>query len=165
QGEDAALARGVGDLGSGGPDQGRGRGGVDDRPRALTQHDREHGTAAEVDAGQVDLLHAPPGVQLRLEDGPVLRRADPRVVHGDVDAAVMLEGERVHPQVVVGVGDVGPHVQAADGVGDVLAPDEVHDDDLRTFGGEPAAHGRADPAAATGDDRDPAVEAVHSGVT
>jgi hypothetical protein len=86
-------------------------------------------------------------------------------VHGDVDAAVPLEGERVHALVVLGPPHVRADEEAADLVRDLLAAGHVNNDDVRALGGQPAAHRRADPAAATGDDGDPAVERAHSGVT
>ena len=79
--EHAALARGVGDLGRRRPHQRRGRGHVDDRPRALPSMIRQHGLAPEVDAGQVDLLHAPPRAGARPR-GSSRRRAGRRPPRG-----------------------------------------------------------------------------------
>ena len=57
-------------------------------PGPLLEHVGERGLAAEVDAGQVDLLHPPPRVEVGVEDRVVLGRRDAGVVERDVDRAV-----------------------------------------------------------------------------
>ena len=84
----AALGGGVGDLRGRRAHHRDERRGVDDRPLALLEHVGQRGLAAQVDAGQVDLLHPPPGVEVGVEDRVVLRRGDAGVVEGDVDRAV-----------------------------------------------------------------------------
>ncbi|MDX6367208.1 MAG: hypothetical protein QOK30_2284, partial [Nocardioidaceae bacterium] len=56
-GEHAALRGAVGDLRRRGAHHGDERRGVDDRPALLLQHVGQHRLAAQVDAGEVDLLH------------------------------------------------------------------------------------------------------------
>ncbi len=123
---------------------------------------RDRVLAAQVDAGEVDLLDALPGVQAGGEDGVVVGRGDARVVEGDVEPAVLVDGpleERAHRLLV---GDVGLDEQAADLVGG-LGPGlgvEVDADHLGALGGEPAGGGQADAAARAGDDGHPAVESL-----
>ena len=60
-------------------------------PRPCALHVGQHRLAAQVDRGQVDVLHPPPRLQAGVEDRVVVRRGDPRVVERDVDAAVGLD--------------------------------------------------------------------------
>ena len=93
---------------------------VDDRALALREHVRQHGLAAEVDRGQVDLLDPAPGVEPGVEDRVVVRRRDPGVVERDVDPAVRLVRLRVDPLVVLRAGDVRRDEQPAELVGQRL---------------------------------------------
>ena len=86
--EHAALGRGVGDLRGRRAHHRDERRGVDDRAALLLEHVGQRGLAAQVDAGQVDLLHPPPGLEVGVEDRVVVGRADAGVVEGDVDRAV-----------------------------------------------------------------------------
>ena len=82
------LDGGVGDLRGRRAHHRHERRGVDDRAAALLAHVRDDRLAAQVDAGQVDLLHPPPGVEAGVQDRVVVGRGDAGVVERDVDAAV-----------------------------------------------------------------------------
>jgi len=123
------------------------------------------GLAAQVDAGQVDLLDPPPGLQVGVEDRVVLGRADARVVERDVDRPVGLLGgpeERVH---LVLVGDVDPDERREVGPAEladqlVAAPlVDVTDHDLGALLDEPLDGRQPDARAAAGDDGDLALDA------
>jgi len=75
---------------------------------------RQHGLAAQVHRGEVDLLHPAPGVQPGGEDRVVVGRGDTRVVQCDVDPAVGVVGGGVDPLDVLLGGHVGPYGQPAD---------------------------------------------------
>ena len=83
-------------------------------PRALLAHVGQRRLAAQVDAGQVDLLHPAPGVELGVQDRVVVRRRDPGVVERDVDAAVGLLRRREQEVDLLLVGDVALDEQAVD---------------------------------------------------
>ena len=155
--EHAALARGVGDLRRRGAHHGDERRGVDDRAPALRAHVGQHGLAAQVDAGEVDLLHPAPGVEPGVEDRVVVGRGDAGVVEGDVDAAVRLVGlRRPSPSTCSGVGHVAAHVEPADllGCGAAAFVVEVGDARPRAPSSANRRDGRQpDAAAAAGDDR------------
>src|SRR6185312_14551067 len=121
--------------------------------------------AAQVHRGQVDVLHAPPRVQLGGEDRVVVRWRDSRVVEGDVDSAVLVHrGLEQLADLGLG-GDVDRYVQAAD-LGGRLAAGLVVGipaDDLGALGGEPAYGSQPDPAARAGDDGNLAGETIPHG--
>ena len=158
--EHAALGRRIGDLRGGRPHHRHERRGVDDRPPALLQHVGQRGLAAQVDRGQVDLLHPPPGIEVGVQDRVVLRRADAGVVERDVDRAVGVLGGLEERVDLVLVGDVDMDVRrdvaAAQLLDDLRAPGlQAADDDLGALGDEPAYRRQADARATAGDDRDP----------
>ena len=105
-------------------------------PGALLEHVGERGLAAQVDAGQVHLLHPPPGVEVGVQDRVVLRRRDAGVVERDVDRAVgVLRGleQRVDLLLVGHVDlDEGREVGAAELAHQLVAAllVDVADDDL-----------------------------------
>ena len=106
--EHAALGRGVGDLRGRGAHDGDEARGVDDRARLLLEHVRQGGLAAQVDGGEVDLLHPAPRVEVGVEDRVVVGRADPGVVERDVDRAVgVVRGPRTAASTSSLLGDVG----------------------------------------------------------
>ena len=72
--EHAALGRGVGDLRGGRGHGGNERSRVDDRALALLEHVGQHLLAAQVHTGEVDLLHATPGIDAGLEDRVIVGR-------------------------------------------------------------------------------------------
>ena len=134
-------------------------------PALLLEHVGQRGLAAQVDRGEVDLLHPPPRVEVGVEDRVVLGRADPGVVERDVDRAVGVLGgpeERVDLVLVRHVDvDVRRHVGPAELVRRARAPavvGQVADDDLGALGDEPAYGRQADARAASGDDRDPVLD-------
>jgi hypothetical protein len=80
--------------------------------------------AAQEHASQVGVLHAPPGLERRVEHRRVAGRADARVVEQDVDAPELVPDPRVHPAYLVLVGDVRLDRELADRAGlDVHAHD------------------------------------------
>ena len=85
------LRRGVGDLRGRRAHAGHERRRVDDRAAPARLHVRDRGLAAEVDRGQVDLLHPAPGVEAGGEDRVVVRRGDAGVVERDVQPAVRVD--------------------------------------------------------------------------
>jgi hypothetical protein len=109
--------------------------------------------AAQEDRGEVDLLHPPPGLEAGVEDGVVVRWADPGVVAADVDAAVVA-GDRLVQGLDRGSGGhVGAHEHALDRLGQLaaLALVDVDHGHLGPLGGEAFAHGPPDAAGPTGD--------------
>jgi len=62
--------------------------------------------AAQEHAAQVDVLHALPGIERRLDHGAVLRGGDAGVVEQHVDSSELLEHARVHVGHLLLVGHV-----------------------------------------------------------
>ena len=121
--------------------------------------------AAQVDRGEVDPLHALPGLEPGVEDGVVVGRADAGVVAADVDAAVAGGHLGVQGLHLVGGRDVGPDEHAVHrrghGAAGVLV--EVDHRHRGALGGEALAHGPADAAGAAGDDGHPVDQAAGVG--
>ncbi len=130
-------------------------------PLLLLEHVGQRRLAAQVDAGQVDLLHPAPGVEVGVEDRVVLGRGDAGVVERDVDRAVgVLRGPEQRVDLVL-VGDVDVHVRRAAELGRDLGAArvvEVADDDLGALLDEPPHRRQPDAGASAGDDRDLAVQ-------
>ena len=165
QGEDGALRGGVGDLRRRRAGEGHERGDVDDRAAAALEQMRDPVLAAEEDALRVDVLHALPRLDLRLEDRGVVRGHDPRVVVEDVDSAVALGRRGVHGLHAVGVGDVHLLEEglAALGCGRLaLLGIDVGDADACALLREEDRGLPADAAGGAGDDGDFSVQASHA---
>src|SRR6185437_10400062 len=140
--------------------------GVHDRPLPLRPHVADRFLAAQVDRGQVHLLHAPPGVQAGGEDRVVLGRGDSGVVERHVDRAVGVVRRAEGRGHVVRRRHVGVHVQSA-GLGRGLLAGRVVDVDrhhVRTLGTEPPRRRQPDPAPGPRDDDRPSVEPHQSSV-
>ena len=155
-----ALACAVGDLRGGGPHHGDERRRVDDRALALFEHVRQGGLAAQVDRGEVDLLHSAPGVELGVEDGVVVGWADAGVVEGDIDRPELVLGGHEQGVDVSLAHDVAAYEASSDLVGDPrpVRLVEVADDDLGPLLRKPSNGGQADARAPSGDHRDLALE-------
>ena len=156
----AALGGRVGDLRGGRTHHRDERRGVDDRPPALLDHDRQHGLAAQVDAGEVDLLHLAPRLEVGVEDRVVLRRRDAGVVEGDVDGAEGLLGRGEQPVDVLLARHVGVDVGEAELLGQRLAPRvvEVADHDGGVLLEEATDRRQPDAGDTSGHDGDLAVQ-------
>jgi hypothetical protein len=112
--------------------------------------------AAEEDAGQVDVLDPPPGLERGLERREVVRRRDPRVVEEPVDPPALLAHARVERAHLVLIGDVGGDRRIA---GRVLA--QVNPRDRRALGLEQPHRLGADPSGGARDHAHLAVEPTH----
>ena len=138
-----------------------GSGEIDDGAAFLLEHVGQRGLAAQVNAGQIDLLDPLPRLQFGVEDRGVLRRRDPGVVKRDVHRSV--GGERRLEQCVdlPLVCNVHVHVGAADLLSDrgPLYVVDVADDHLRALCSEPLHDRKADAGATPGNDGDLAFDA------
>ena len=139
-------------------------GGVDDRALALPPHVRDRVLAAQVDAGQVDLLDPLPGVQAGVQDRVVVGRGDAGVVERDVDPAVAgRPPRRTGAATAASSAHVARRRTRRRPLGGGLLPAAVVDvdrDHPGALGGEPPRGGQPDPAARPGDDRDPSVQST-----
>jgi hypothetical protein len=144
-----ALGRGVRDLRGGRAQDGDERRRVDDRPLALPLHVRDGLAAAQVDRGEVDLLHPPPRLEAGRQDRVVLGRRDARVVEGDVDGPVGLHGDSESPRHILGDGHVGLDEHTARLVRGLVARRhvDVHRHDVRALVGQPPHRRQPDAAA------------------
>ena len=164
--EHPALGGRVGDLRGRRAHHRHERGGVDDRPTTLLQHVGERGLAAQVDAGEVDLLHPAPGVEVGVEDRVVVGRADPGVVERDVDRAVGVLGGPEQRVDLLLVGDVdvgvGPRVAVLGRERRAAGVVDVADDHPGALGDEALDGGQADAGAPAGDHRDAVLDAARA---
>src|SRR5215208_4806411 len=112
--------------------------------------------AAQKDALEVHVLHALPGVELRLQDRVVVRWGDAGVVKEHVQPTEALGRLPVHCLYVVGVRDVRMDVDAVYLLGRLPTRivGEVGDADVGAFLGEAARRLAPDAARPAGDDRD-----------
>ena len=132
----------------------------------MLEHVGQHLLAAQVHAGEVDLLDATPGIDAGLQDRIVIGRRDAGVVECDIDTAVGVLGHLEHRGDVVGTGDVGANEGATDFGRCSCTGCRLHvsDDDLGTLVGEASRGGQADATAATGDDGDASFESTALGL-
>ena len=126
----------------------------------MLEQDRDRRLAAQIDAGEVHVLHSPPGVELGLEDRVVVGRRDPGVVEADVERAETLDGGRVHGGHARGLGDIGVDVEPVDFLRDgaTLLVGDIGHHDVGSLSSEPDGARAADAARRARDDRYLALE-------